>query len=184
MGCGLDLPPGQLTVGCVPTFPPPLNTSGRVYRKPTTRSIPLTPTKYVQVCEARHEPLSPSVSCFCYASVRLERAVRCGRKKCVEFILWRMGADTEIPDYGGFTPLLNTGTSRHSINTCDSPNAEDFQVCRKNPRNRKNPSHGNGTEQLLGTKETRAREKVATFLCSVARPKQIGLLDCLVIGPV
>ncbi|CAM9572416.1 unnamed protein product [Pylaiella littoralis] len=35
-------------------------------------------------------------------------AVRCGRKKCVEFILWRMRADPEIPDYGGFTPLLNT----------------------------------------------------------------------------
>eukprot|EP00752_Nemacystus_decipiens_P006038 g5451.t1 len=38
----------------------------------------------------------------------LNFAVRCGRKKCVEFILWRMGADTEIPDYGGFTPLINT----------------------------------------------------------------------------
>ncbi|CAM9185598.1 unnamed protein product [Ectocarpus sp. 12 AP-2014] len=36
-------------------------------------------------------------------------AVRCGRRKCVEFILWQMGADTEIADYGGFTPLLNTG---------------------------------------------------------------------------
>ncbi|CAN0208935.1 unnamed protein product, partial [Ectocarpus fasciculatus] len=35
-------------------------------------------------------------------------AVRCGRRKCVEFILWQMGADTEIADYGGFTPLLNT----------------------------------------------------------------------------
>lgn len=61
MGCGLDLPPGQLTVGCVPTFPPPLNTSGRVYRKPTTRSIPLTPTKYVQVWRPpmnRFHPLS------------------------------------------------------------------------------------------------------------------------------
>ena len=42
-------------------------------------------------------------------SSRSERAVRCGRKKCVEFILWRMGADTEIADYGGFTPVLNTG---------------------------------------------------------------------------
>eukprot|EP00903_Cladosiphon_okamuranus_P020122 g18478.t1 len=38
----------------------------------------------------------------------LNFAVRCGRKKCVEFILWRMGADTEIPDCGGFTPVLNT----------------------------------------------------------------------------
>lgn len=37
------------------------------------------------------------------------RAVRCGRRKCVEFILWQMGADTEIADYGGFTPVLNTG---------------------------------------------------------------------------
>lgn len=37
------------------------------------------------------------------------QAVRCGRKKCVEFILWRMRANTEIADYGGFTPLLNTG---------------------------------------------------------------------------
>ncbi|CBJ29001.1 conserved unknown protein [Ectocarpus siliculosus] len=38
----------------------------------------------------------------------LNFAVRCGRRKCVEFILWQMGADTEIADYGGFTPLLNT----------------------------------------------------------------------------
>lgn len=52
------------------------------------------------------------------------RAVRCGRKKCVEFILDRMGADTEIPDYGGFTPLLNTGKPSHNNNknTTSAPN--------------------------------------------------------------
>lgn len=68
-------------------------------------------------------PKQPLCSSLWDAHVRLERAVRCGRKKCVEFILWRMGADTEIPDYGGFTPLLNTGKSSHA--TFSSPKAEE-----------------------------------------------------------
>eukprot|EP00904_Undaria_pinnatifida_P004674 jgi/Undpi1/14207/HiC_scaffold_9.g03856.m1 len=38
----------------------------------------------------------------------LNFAVRCGRRKCVEYIAKKMGADTEVPDDGGFTPLLNS----------------------------------------------------------------------------
>lgn len=56
--------------------------------------------------------MTPTVL-FGTSTPRSERTVRCGRKKCVEFILWRMGADTEIADYGGFTPLLNTGKPSH-----------------------------------------------------------------------
>lgn len=37
----------------------------------------------------------------------------------MEFLLSRMGADTEIADYGSFTPLLNTGEPQ--LNPQSSP---------------------------------------------------------------
>lgn len=74
----------------------------------TTTSSSTTVTNY----DDRLRLFPPPPRYFVYVHVCFERAVRCGRRKCVEFILWRMGADTEIPDYGGFTPLLNTGEPR------------------------------------------------------------------------
>ena len=48
-------------------------------------------------------------------AVMIVATVRCGRRKCVDFLVTQMGANVEIPDEGGFTPLLNTGGMRRFV---------------------------------------------------------------------
>lgn len=36
----------------------------------------------------------------------------------MEFLLKQMGADTEVPDDGGFTPVLNSGEHVYVVFTC------------------------------------------------------------------